>query len=395
MSFDKAEPAPRRPKLKLPYDQTVLVLQGGGALGAYQAGAYEVLHEGGVEPDWIAGISIGAINAAIIAGNAPEDRVPALRAFWQEIATTIPGDILAGQHAHSEFNFRQFSGWLSAAAGVKGFFRPWFLPPWFNPPGTPEATSFYDTAPLRETLLRHVDFDRINKGPLRLSLGAVQVRTGNFVYFDTQEPERVIGPEHVMASAALPPGFPAVYVDGEAYWDGGLVSNTPLSYVLDAGVAKDTLVFQIDLFSAVGPVPQTMDEVQERIKDITYSSRTRLNTDAFLEKYRLRQAVRELAKHIPAEVLESLCGSDEATDLYSGRVSLVHIINRANQREIQSKDYEFWRASIIEHWRDGRNDARIAIAETSWRTFNDPENGLAVYDYIRPEKHQKPLKLWP
>ncbi|HEX7799011.1 MAG TPA: patatin-like phospholipase family protein, partial [Asticcacaulis sp.] len=186
MSFDKAEPAPRRPKLKLPYDQTVLVLQGGGALGAYQAGAYEVLHEGGVEPDWIAGISIGAINAAIIAGNAPEDRVPALRAFWQEIATTIPGEILAGQHAHSEFNFRQFSGWLSAAAGVKGFFRPWFLPPWFNAPGTPEATSFYDIAPLRETLSRHVDFDRINKGPLRLSLGAVQVRTGNFVYFDTR-----------------------------------------------------------------------------------------------------------------------------------------------------------------------------------------------------------------
>jgi len=385
MSFDKAEPQHRRPKLKLPYDQTVLVMQGGGALGAYQAGAYEVLHENGVEPDWIAGISIGAINAAIIAGNAPDERLPALRAFWQEIATTIPGDLMAGRHEHTDFNFRQFSGWLSAVAGVKGFFRPWFLLPWFNPPGTPEATSFYDTAPLRETLLKHVDFGRINNGPMRLSLGAVQVRTGNFVYFDTREPERVIGPEHVMASAALPPGFPAVYVDGEAYWDGGLVSNTPLSYVLDAGVAKDTLIFQIDLFSAVGPVPQTMDEVQERIKDITYSSRTRLNTDAFLEKYRLRHAIRALAQHVPQSELERLCDQSLPADVYDGRVSLVHIINRSNRREIQSKDFEFWRHSIDEHWRDGMRDARTAMEAESWREFSDPETGLAVYDYMRAD----------
>jgi len=391
MSFEKETPAAEN--LTGAYEQTVLVLQGGGALGAYQAGAYEILHENGVEPDWIAGISIGAINAAIIAGNAPEDRIPHLRGFWKEISAAIPGENLARRHDISDFTFRQMSGLMSLMAGVKNFYRPWFLPPWFNAAGTPEATSFYDTAPLRETLLRHVDFDRINSGAMRLSLGAVHIRSGNFVYFDSRD--RRIGPEHVMASAALPPGFPAVHIDGEAYWDGGLVSNTPLSYVLDAGVAKDTLIFQIDLFSAEGPEPATMDEVQERMKDITYSSRTRLNTDAFLEKYRLRHAIRELARHVPPEVLETICGGRPPADLYSGRVSLVHIINRANRREIQSKDYEFWRASLEEHWRNGRNDARIAIAETSWRTFSDLETGLAVYDYIRPEKPQKRLKLWP
>lgn len=394
MSFEKDDAASAMPKLSLPYDQTVLVLQGGGALGSYQAGAYQVLHENGVDPDWIAGISIGAINAAIIAGNAPKDRVAHLRAFWDELSSDIPGgDILANTLLGRAFagdpsaaGVRQVSGFLSLMTGVRGFFRPWFMLPWFNRPGTPEATSFYDTRPLRETLLRHVDFERINRGPMRLSLGAVKVRNGNFAYFDTQEVGRVIGPEHVMASAALPPGFPAVEIDGEAYWDGGLVSNTPLSYVLDSGVAKDTLVFQVDLFSAEGPVPITMDEVQERIKDITYSSRTRMNTDAFLEKYRLRHAIRALAEHVPAEIRAELCGGKLPADVYDGRVSLVHIINRANRHEIQSKDFEFWRVSVDNRWRDGMDDTRAAMQATAWRGFADPETGLAVYDYIRPDK---------
>lgn len=391
MSFERIDSERPRQTLDLPYDQTVLVLQGGGALGAYQAGAYEVLRDSGVEPDWIAGISIGAINAAIIAGNAPEERVKHLHAFWDEISTSVPGQNLAHRHEASDFQFRQMSGLQSLMFGVKGFFRPWFLPPWFNAPGTPEATSFYDTGPLRETLLRHVDFDRINSGKVRLSLGAVHIRTGNFVYFDNKFKEGTqrgwtIGPEHVMASAALPPSFPAVVIDGEPYWDGGLVSNTPLSYVLSTGVAKDTLIFQIDLFSAIGPDPISMDEVQERIKDITYSSRTRLNTDAFLERYRLRRAIKTLTQYVPPEILKDLCGQGLPADIEDGRVSLVHIINRGNRREIQSKDYEFWRVSIAEHWDDGMKDARVAMEAQSWRQFSDPESGLAVYDYIRPDK---------
>ena len=388
MSFETDDAVNPIPGLSLPYDQTVLVLQGGGALGSYQAGAYEVLHESGVEPDWVAGISIGAINAAIIAGNAPAERVQHLRAFWDEMSSDIPGSAFAADVTGA--GLRQVSGIMSLMAGVKAMYRPWFLPPWFNPAGTPEAISFYDTRPLRETLLRHLDFDRLNHPDAsqrtRLSVGAVNVRTGNFVYFDSADPGLVIRPEHIMASAALPPGFPAVEIDGEFYWDGGLVSNTPLSYVLESGIARDTLVFQVDLFSAVGPVPATMDEVQERMKDITYSSRTRMNTDAFLQAYRLRHAIRALAEHVPADVRERLCGGKLPDDVYDGRVSLVHIINRANRQEIQSKDYEFWRVSVDSHWRDGMQDTRTAMQGTQWRSFADPETGLVVYDYIRPDQ---------
>ncbi len=386
MSDDRSPPSIAAGTKPLAYDQTVLVLQGGGALGAYQAGAFEVLHENDIRPDWVAGISIGAINASIIAGNAPEDRVKQLKSFWAALAISLPGEKVALGSPVSELNYRTLSGWWATANGVKGMFRPWFLPPWFNQPGTPEAISFYDTTPLRQTLLDHVDFDRINRGEVRLSLGATQVRTGNFVYFDTKDKGHIITPEHVMASAALPPGFPMVMIDDEPYWDGGLVSNTPLSYILDAGIAKDTLVFQVDLFSAVGPEPANMDEVQERIKDISYSSRTRLNTDAFLEKYRLRHAIRTLAQHVDPDVRKKLFADGLPGEIYNGRVTLVHIINRANRREIQSKDYEFWKMSIDCHWRDGMRDAATAIAADSWRQISDPETGLAVYDYIRPDQ---------
>ena len=378
MSFESStQPA------SLPYGQTVLVLQGGGALGSYQAGVYEVLHAQNIRPDWIAGISIGAINSAIIAGNAPEDRVAKLKAFWDAFGLTLPGEDAASRTRLGELSYRNLSGGIVMAAGLPGFFRPWFLPPWFNSPGTTEATSFYDTRPLRDTLLSLIDFDRINAKDTRLSLGAVNVRTGNFAYFDNHE--IVIRPEHIMASGAIPPGFPAVEIDGEFYWDGGLVSNTPLSYVLDAGVARDTLIFQVDLFSAIGPMPATMDEVQERIKDITYSSRTRMNTDAFLEKYRLRHQIRALAEHVPPDVRARILG-DTPDDAFSGRVSLVHLINRANRNEIQSKDYEFWKVSVDQHWQDGMKDAAAAMQAESWRQLGDPETGLAVYDYIRPDK---------
>lgn len=387
MSFEKPESPHFEAAMasrKLPYDQTVLVLQGGGALGAYQAGVYEVLRRHEMEPDWVAGISIGAINAALIAGNAPDDRVAALRSFWAKLGTDYPGENLTRGNA-AEFGFRQFSGLMSLAAGVPGFFRPWFLPPWFNHPGSPEATSFYDTAPLRQTLLDHVDFARINRGPMRLSLGAVNIRNGNFVYFDTLEKDRVIGPDHVMASAALPPGFPSVVIDGDPYWDGGLVSNTPLSYVLDQGIARDTLVFQVDLFSAEGPDPVTMDEVQERVKDITFSSRTRMNTDAFREKYRLRRAIRALSAHVSEEVRAEVAAHGLPADTHDGRVSLVHIINRANRSEIQSKDYEFSRLTIAEHWQGGMDDADKMMKQEAWRHLPDAEMGLAVYDYTRPD----------
>ncbi len=267
----------------LPFECVALVLQGGGALGAYQAGVYEALAEAGIYPDWVAGISIGAINCALIAGNAPEARVDKLRAFWEEITsnplssgcewTTAP----SGDAARLWLN--QWSASVALIAGSPGFFTPRCPPPWLYPAGAANATSLYDTNELRTTLERLVDFDRLNAAAIRLSVGAVNVRSGNFVYFDTQT--HTIGPDHIMASGALPPGFPPIEIEGEQYWDGGLVSNTPLDWVVESQPHFDTLAFQVDLWSARGELPRTLVEVSTRQKEIQYSSRTRASTDSF------------------------------------------------------------------------------------------------------------------
>jgi NTE family protein len=272
-------------------EKAVLVLQGGGALGAYQAGAYEALCAANYAPQWVAGISIGAINSAIIAGNPPDLRVKRLRRFWELVSSRLTCPPLTNDGTSRKV-FNEASAALVASMGVPGFFEPRFPPAVVMPPGTLEAISIYDTSALRATLLELVDFDLLNSGAVRCSVGAVQVRTGNMKYFDTAY-ER-LSPEHIMASGALPPGFPPVMIDGEPYWDGGLVSNTPLQYVLDgSGPREDMCVFQIDLFSARGLMPETLLDVAQREKDIRYSSRTRLNTDIFreLQTVRLPSAV--------------------------------------------------------------------------------------------------------
>jgi NTE family protein len=335
-------------------EKVVLVFQGGGALGAYQAGAYEALAELGYQPDWVAGISIGAINAALIAGNPADRRVGRLRDFWENVSSRLLGEpMVPGSDARSVFN--EVSAAMVSSAGVPGFFAPRIPPAFLMPPGSPEATSIYDTAPLRETLERLVDFRMLNSGTPRLSVGTVNISSGNFAYFDTAD--RALGPEHIMASGALPPGFPAVVIDGEAYWDGGLVSNTPLRYVLDdGGPREDMCIFQVDLFSARGQVPQTLLEVAQREKDIRYSSRTRMNTDTFRDLQTMRRAARRLYRKLPgnlkndpdAQYLEG-CGCDAA-------ITIVHLIHRTAAYETQSKDYEFSRLSVKEHWEAGRYD---------------------------------------
>jgi len=366
------------------YDQTVLVLQGGGALGSYQAGAFEVLQANAVEPDWVAGVSIGAINAAIIAGNPPETRSQQLRAFWEQISVTFPADQFSGLHPWMRSSFRQWSGMMSAVGGVPGFFRPALLQPFVQPWTLPSDTSFYDTAPLRDTLLQFVDFDRINRGEMRLSVGAVNVLKGNSVYFDSHEIE--IKPEHIMASGALPPGFPAIVIDDVPYWDGGVVSNTPLTYVLhnaSEGLTGDTLVFQVDLFSASGGMPETLDEVYARVKDITYSSRTRLNTDAFLERYRLRQTIRSLYERLPPEAQNDPDMRQCYSEAAHHRVSIVHLINHDSSGHSHSKDYEFSRVTMNEHWAAGRRDAEKAMRHRRWREPPPEADGLRVYDFSR------------
>jgi NTE family protein len=348
-----------------PFERIALLLQGGGALGAYQAGVYEALAEAKLHPDWIAGISIGAINAALIAGNPPEVRIEKLRAFWQHVTASPAEWSLCGWNHRWLDGFlkadlprtaaNHASAWLGLLAGTNGFFTPRALPPWLYLPGSIEATSFYDTQGLRATLERLVDFDRINAGETRFSVGAVNTRTGNFVYFDTMS--HTIRPEHVMASGALPPSLPAVEIEGEHYWDGGLVSNTPLQWVIERGPPKDTLIFQVDLWSARGEFPATLAEVITRQKEIQYSSRTRAATDFFKYVKRIRRALALLLEQLPEELRSSehakLLESVAERHVYN----IVQLIYRAKHYEGYSKDYEFSRRTMEDHWRAGYDDA--------------------------------------
>ena len=331
----------------------VLVLQGGGALGAYQAGVYHGLAEADFKPDWIAGTSIGAINAAIIAGNAAADRVARLREFWETVSGSLPYTFpLADRQARALVN-EAAASWV-ATAGVAGFFRPRLPPAVFYPAGAPQAVSYYDTAPLRATLERLVDFERINAKDVRLSLGAVKVRTGELVYFDNEHHR--LGPEHVMASGALPPGFPPIEIDGQYYWDGGVVSNTPLQYVLDEDHHDDLLVFQVDLFNPHGALPRTIAEAVEREKDIRYSSRTRRSTEAILQTHDAKMAVRTLLDKLPDDILKGPDAQRVCALARENAVTVVQVIYRDKPYEGSSKDYEFSRQSMKEHWTAGHED---------------------------------------
>jgi NTE family protein len=341
-----------------PFERIALILQGGGALGAYQAGVYQALAEANLHPDWVAGISIGAINSALIAGNPPKRRVERLRAFWETVSAQPFGVPYLALEGRDEFTHRlinQVSSLGALVGGAPGFFQPRVPPPFLYPNGAPEALSYYDVAPLRATLQDLVEFDLINAGAMRFSVGAVNVRSGNFVYFDNTSHQ--IGPEHVMASGSLPPGFPPTEIEGECYWDGGLVSNTPLEWVLDSRPGKDTLAFQIDLWSARGEYPRNLLEADTRQKEIRYSSRTRLATNQFKKKQILRRAAAQLLGKVPKELLRTPEAEMLASEADEKVYNLIQLIYRAKNYEGNSKDYEFSRRTMEEHWRSGYNDA--------------------------------------
>ena len=342
-----------------PFERIALILQGGGALGAYQAGVYQALAEAHLHPDWVAGISIGAINSALIAGNPPKKRIERLRTFWETVSAPPLGmPILAALEGRDEFThtlINQVSSLGALIGGAPGFFQPRLPPPFLYPNGVPEALSYYDVAPLRATLEALVDFDLINTGAMRFSVGAVNVRSGNFVYFDNTTYQ--ICPEHVMASGSLPPGFPPTEIEGEHYWDGGLVSNTPLEWVLDSRPGRDTLAFQIDLWSARGEFPRNLVEAETRQKEIRYSSRTRLATNQFKKKQILRRATARLLAKIPKELLQTPEAEMLALEADEKVCNLIQLIYRTKHYEGNSKDYEFSRRTMEEHWRSGYNDA--------------------------------------
>ncbi len=359
----------------------VLVLQGGGALGSYQAGAYQALCRHDFEPEWVAGISIGAINAAIIAGNNPEKRVERLKEFWEQCASPVPWNpIVKSDRGRTVFN--EASAALIATFGVPGFFTPRIPPAPLWPPGSPQSQSYYDTAPLRKTLEHLVDFDRINDAKTRLSVGAVSVTTGNFCYFDNVEFKKrgkKIGPEHVMASGALPPGFPSIEIEGEHYWDGGIASNTPLDYVLDEETRRDLLIFQVDLFSARGPLPTSLLEAAEREKDIRYSSRTRMNTDKNKQIHNARKAVRDLIGKLPEDLKNDPSVAILREAAKENTVTVVHLIYRSKNYESSSKDYDFSHVGMVEHWGAGVRDVHLSMRHEEW--LERPQSGETMVTY--------------
>ncbi len=371
-------------KVKIDHEHIALVLQGGGALGAYQAGVYEEISQIPTEPHWVAGVSIGAINAALIVGNPPARRVARMREFWDLVSSSIACEAppWEGQRAA----FHQFSAAVAALAGVPGFYQPRMPLPFLQPEGTDGAISFYDTAPLRATLERLIDFDLINSQKVRLSVGAANVRTGNSVYFDNTK--QAIGPEHIMASGALPPAFPPVEVDGELYWDGGIASNTPLQYVLDNRGLTKTLVAQVDLFSARGAMPLNMASVMSRHKDIMYSSRTRFNTDKAAELQRAKQALVNVIAKLPARLRNDPDVKYLAASNRTAHVDIVHLIYRQSRYELESKDYEFSRAAVTEHWQAGQRDMLRTIEHPEWLVKSDLEAGVTVYDLAH--EHPQP-----
>jgi NTE family protein len=253
------------------------------------------------------------------------------------------------------------------------------------PPGTFGASSFYDTTPLRATLFELVDFERLNNGPVRLSVGAVNVETGNIVFFDSDD--REIGPEHIMASGALPPGFPAIEIDGAHYWDGGLVSNTPLQYILDEARQSDDLcIFQIDLFNARGALPDSVWTTESREKDIRFSSRTRFNTDMMARLHAMRLAARKLYDKLPPDLRDDPDVRDLVSDEMRPAITVAHLIYRQAKYERQSRDYEFSRTSMPAHWDAGAHDVETSLAHPAWQARKPKrDGGIQVFDLTRDE----------
>lgn len=356
-----------------------LVLQGGGALGAYQAGVYQALQEKGFAPDWVAGTSIGAVNAALIAGNAFEQRLDRLREFWRTVARTDLWDV---SRLPRELRQAYDAGGIATTVwyGQPGMFTPRIPNPSLGfTAASAESASYYDTSPLRDTLNRMVDFDYLNQHHIRLSLGAVHVRSGRPRYFDSLFQH--IGPEHILASGALPPGFPPVAVEGELYWDGGIVSNTPLEVVLDDVPRVNTLCFMVDLFNPLGPEPKSLPEVYARHKDIAYANRSERGIREYQEKHNLRRAVRALYKALP----ESKRNDPKLKELAElgchTTMEVVHLSYRGKAWETATRDADFSAAAISERWGQGYQDASLALRQAAWMAPVPPHVGVVVYEH--------------
>jgi NTE family protein len=356
--------------------QIVLVLQGGGALGAYQVGVYQAMHEAGIEPDWVIGTSIGAINAALIAGNPPDQRFERLAEFWHRLESGGDGfDILrlATGLANTASNF------TTVTRGISAFFTP-HLPAWLGshvPLGV-EAAAYYTTAPLRETLSGLIDLDCINARHVRLTVGAVNVNTGEMRYFDSRD--ETVHLDHVIASGALPPAFPAVRIDRDPYWDGGIYSNTPIEAVLDDKPREDSVIFAVQMWNPEGPEPETLWQVMGRQKDIQYASRNRSHIARQKQIHHLRHIIRELSKHVPEKSRESPDVKELASWGCKTTMHVVRLVAPKIDGEDHTKDIDFTPAGIRARWHAGYADTKRMLAAAPWRAPVDPIEGVIIHD---------------
>jgi NTE family protein len=359
--------------------RVVLVLQGGGALGAYQAGVYQALHEHALLPDWIAGTSIGAVNAALIAGNPHAHCLQRLKAFWDRVAHPDGLDMAAigdaQRRAHIRLNTTD-----TVLRGVPGFFSPrWYGGFALGMPVAPEEASFYDTAALAETLGELVDVEHLNgPGAIRLTITAVNVTSGQLTHFDTRRMR--VGVDHVRASGSLPPGFAAVPIDGQLYWDGGLYSNTPLESVLDDLPGGHTLCFMVDLWSPAGSAPTTYEEVRTRLKDVTFASRTERHVADYTRAHRLQCRLRELYDRLPPEA----CTADDERAMHElGCGSVLHIVRlryAGRDWNMASKDINFSKGSIEWRWDQGYADTQRALRHAGWLRGVAADTGVVVHE---------------
>jgi len=363
------------------YDKVVYFLQGGGALGSYQVGVCQALLEYGCTPDWVVGTSIGAINAAIIAGNKPEHRIKKLEKFWNVITSIAPTIPFLIQNYYTREIQNYWSAQLSLFFGQPGFFLPRLINPWAHYSSSPELLSFYDTSELRETLLEIIDFDLINtKKNIRITLGAVKVETGETVRFDNAHQK--IHVEHIMASAALPPGFPAIKIDDEYYWDGGLSSNTPFSVILEEKIPEKLLCFIVNLFSYKKHIPTSLMDVMKCKKELEYASRHMELLHHFLELHYLQHIIGRLAKteldnNDIKQALKKISDAGHPTAL-----NIIRFHYRDQPSDLWSKDFDFSYQSIRDHWRCGYNDAETALKKDTWiNRVIDDSKGAVIQEF--------------
>ncbi|MBR0968353.1 patatin-like phospholipase family protein [Bradyrhizobium diazoefficiens] len=357
--------------------QVVLVLQGGGALGSYQAGVYQALHEAGIEPDWVIGTSIGAINASLIAGNAPGERMARLREFWRRMQQN---PVWNWSTAFPDFNDK-LAYWSTVTRGVPGFFRP-------NPlahagetyPLGADRAGYYLTDPLEATLGELVDFSLVNRCKPRLTVGAAHVRSSQMRYFDSRDGELTV--KHVMASGALPPAFPAVRIDGELYWDGGILSNTPTEAVFDDNPRRNSLIFSVHLWNPAGAEPVTMADVLNRQKDVQYSSRIASQIARQQQAHRLRHVINQLATRLsdgeradPA--VKELMSYGCATQMH-----VVRLLAPQLDRENHTKDIDFSRSGIMRRWEAGYAHTVSVLERKPWVGHFDPLAGVILHEHM-------------